>query len=239
MVLQGPVCFSLKIYSYVVVPLRDAYVAVGDEQGDVSVFMLNSEMSMCNRQLHWGAITSFDYCPADDLLYAAGEDDVVTLSYAADLTLRGKLIGHHGTVNVVLVTGVENEVVTASADHTMCVWNSLTTSCTQVLTAHTDSVTCLTLSLEGDVMVSGAADGTVITWNVHPYVPLRSVVCSGGLDYLAFTSNPDRLLGSVTDVGIVIIPTCASQHLETVLIPHSGWIYQFVFTSSQSRKSCA
>lgn len=72
-------------------------------------------------------------------------------------TLIGCLDGHHAAVNAVQI--YNNEIVSASGDRTVKVWDWTTGSCTRTLVGHNKGIACV--QYDGRRIVSGSSDNEV------------------------------------------------------------------------------
>ncbi|XP_048870269.1 F-box and WD repeat domain containing protein 10B [Brienomyrus brachyistius] len=75
------------------------------------------------------------------------------------------LLGHTGSVRVVLLSEERGLVLSAGCDLTIRCWSLQTGLCMKVYFGHTGTVNCL--DLQEDLLVSGAKDCKVKVWNLH------------------------------------------------------------------------
>lgn len=122
---------------------------------------------------------------ADGTCLAAGgyDDKVHLLSVArgAEAGVEvGVLAGHTGRVTAALFGPVPGQVISASADATLKVWDAFEGTCLRTLTGHRGRVHALALSRDGSVVVSGSGmpmrftgDETVRLWSPPSERPVR------------------------------------------------------------------
>jgi WD40 repeat protein len=77
------------------------------------------------------------------------------------------LAGHTQFVQGVAFSPRGNLLASASADHTIKLWDLTTGQELRTLTGHTEWVTSVCFGREGDWLVSGSHDGRVCLWNVN------------------------------------------------------------------------
>ncbi|MGD0465818.1 MAG: pentapeptide repeat-containing protein [Gammaproteobacteria bacterium] len=84
-------------------------------------------------------------------------------------------VGHDGSVNGVVFNKHGDHVISAGQDCSVCLWDlrqrhcnfdgSKNTNYKHVFTGHTDAVTAVAISINGDYLATGSADGTVCLWD--------------------------------------------------------------------------
>nr|XP_023649949.1 CMT1A duplicated region transcript 1 protein-like [Paramormyrops kingsleyae] len=79
--------------------------------------------------------------------------------------VRLPLLGHTGSVRVVLLSEEQGLVLSAGCDLTIRCWSLQTGLCMKVYFGHTGAVNCL--DLQENLLVSGAKDCKVKVWNLH------------------------------------------------------------------------
>ena len=148
-----------------------------------------------------------------------------------DRTYRG------GVRCLLVIPGVRERVITGSSDFTIRVWEESdkddTYACMCVLTEHTSSVCCMTLS--PSLLFSGSIDKTIRVWDINTIsaVPLSNVYTlhghTGGVRCIQLSWDCQRLYSGsidhtirVWDTSRTLLPsqfTCIH-----VLHGHSDWI---------------
>lgn len=74
------------------------------------------------------------------------------------------LVGHKGRVNAIAISPDTNFIVSATNDHTACIWRA--GNCIR-LTGHNATVKCIAISSNNKFIATGSADGTGAVWNAQ------------------------------------------------------------------------
>ena len=85
-----------------------------------------------------------------------------------------KIIGHKGDVNWCAFSPVQCQLVTASGDKTIRVWDVSGDTPTEVnvLTGHKYYVNCAVFSPIGDLLVTGSSDFSVKLWSTATFTEI-------------------------------------------------------------------
>ncbi|MEH2396959.1 WD40 repeat domain-containing protein [Nostoc sp.] len=76
------------------------------------------------------------------------------------------LNGHSNSVNAVVVTPNGQQVISASSDYTLKVWNLATGEEQFTLNGHSDSVYAVVVTPNGQQVISASSDYTLKVWNL-------------------------------------------------------------------------
>ncbi|HNN95756.1 MAG TPA: CHAT domain-containing protein, partial [Pseudomonadota bacterium] len=115
------------------------------------------------------------------------------------------LRGHESYVYAVAVSPDGSRIATASADHTLRIWDALRGEPLQVRQGHTDIVLALCYSPDGRRLASGSADGTIRIWSTDD--SSEPLVLKGSGEWiktLAFSPDSRRLAVGSGDLFIRI-----------------------------------
>ncbi|MBD2492862.1 WD40 repeat domain-containing protein [Nostoc sp. FACHB-280] len=111
---------------------------------------------------------------------------------SADSSLLRTLTGHTASVNVVAITPDGKQVISASSDKTIKVWNLAKGKELVTLTGHKGGVTAIAVTPDGKQVISGSFDQTLKVWNLAEAKELFTL--DGHEDRInAITITPDGL----------------------------------------------
>jgi WD40 repeat protein len=85
--------------------------------------------------------------------------------------MKVTLKGHNNEITALLY--INNNILSASLDSTIRVWNTKKYECIEVFTGHTGAVNCLAL-LSGNDFASGSSDKTVKIW--HEFICISTII---------------------------------------------------------------
>lgn len=77
-----------------------------------------------------------------------------------------QLRGHTNSINALVVTSDSRQVVSASKDKSIKLWNLATKKEVLSLTGHTQTVNDLAVTSEGKMLISVSSDRTLKVWNL-------------------------------------------------------------------------
>ncbi|KAB8237838.1 hypothetical protein ETB97_012885 [Aspergillus alliaceus] len=190
---------------------------------------------------------------------AFGADNNVALWDPKDTFQRGVyslLVGHTDKVNAVRfytcpITDTKF-LVTASADRTVRIWRAVTGNnshftLAQTLEGHTGSVNILAVSDGADIIVSGAADGSVKVWRIRAQGEvakgelLKTITMTPRLFPLALALKPLQtdgpmvlaVAGTANIVQIYVTENARGNldfKIAAVLSGHEAWVRSLSFT---------
>ncbi|HNP26879.1 MAG TPA: WD40 repeat domain-containing protein, partial [Nitrosomonas sp.] len=97
---------------------------------------------------------------------SASYDDTVRLWHVSTGRLIAELAGHEAAVTSVAFSSDNNQLVSASKDHTLILWDLKTHQPVgEPMIGHTDRVNGVAFSPDGKQIVSGSSDNTLRLWN--------------------------------------------------------------------------
>ncbi|CAK1542713.1 unnamed protein product [Leptosia nina] len=73
-----------------------------------------------------------------------------------------------------------------------------------IFSSHTKAVTCLSVSLNGEILVSGSNDEQVILWHIKSRQPLRTIRHKGPITNAFFTTNLDAIYKQEFSPNIIL-----------------------------------
>ncbi|KAG0170640.1 hypothetical protein DFQ30_002211 [Apophysomyces sp. BC1015] len=106
-------------------------------------------------------IRCLQFCDIQNILIGGLADGTVLVSDLSGINERILRDGHQRSVDSLQFD--ETKLVTASADHSLRIWNYHTGECIRTLRGHTAAVTHL--HFDSRILLSGSADRTVRVWN--------------------------------------------------------------------------
>jgi WD40 repeat protein len=150
--------------------------------------------------------------PADD------QDGITAIEFTQTLT------GHSSYVNALAISPDGSQIISASADKSIKIWNLATGRIVRTLTGHTSFVNALAISPDGQTLVSGGADRRIIFWNLATGDMLHRIEGNFGfINALAISPNGQLLASGGVD-GVVRIWDLATARELSALSAHTASI---------------
>jgi WD40 repeat protein len=169
-------------------------LAASGKDGAIKIWTPTDGKQLFNLTGHGGAVTDVAFnaapAPANQLLASSGADGTLRLWNPTNGQPAGVILAHAGSVNGVVILPNNTVAATAGADGLLKFWQ-LPLAPSRALTPHADAVTALTLSPDGNQIVTASADKTVrvstfadgkqVRQLTGPAAPVRAVAVSPAL----------------------------------------------------------
>jgi WD40 repeat protein len=139
-------------------------LAAAGKDGAIKIWTPADGKQLFNLTGHSGAVTDVAFnaapAPANQLLASSGADGTVRFWNPTNGQPAGVVLAHAGPVNGVVIHPNNTAAYSAGADGLLKFWQ-LPIAPARALTPHTDAVTFLTLSPDGNQVITASADKTV------------------------------------------------------------------------------
>lgn len=176
---------------------------------------------------HTANVSCLDYNPHNETLASGSWDHSIRVWKSPDSSRELK--GH--TQNVWDVKFVnDKQLLSASADRTIRLWDLQTNKAVKTYTGHEDVVRALVVLSENE-FVSASNDGTLRIWNIH--TGIQSHVLRGHTSFIYSLAlvSAQYLVSSGEDRSVRVWDLVAKKSVQTILLPSiSQWS---VATNSQ------
>ncbi|MEQ9236483.1 MAG: hypothetical protein RIG66_20630, partial [Coleofasciculus sp. E2-BRE-01] len=166
-----------------------------EETMRLSAHILAADKTQLAGQL-WGRLMAFELLGIQALLAQVKQQNKpwlrpLTSSFTPPGTpLRRTLNGHTDWVDAVAISPDGQQVVSASSDNTLKVWDLQKDMEKCTLTGHTDLVNAVAVSPDGQQVVSASSDNTLKVWDLDKGV--EQFILTGHTDWVsAVTISPD------------------------------------------------
>lgn len=103
---------------------------------------------------HTGAVTGLIFDATGHILASCSADMSAKLWDLSTYTCIKTLKGHDHTLSSVVFTQSGDQVITCGRDQTIRYWETSTGYCLKTLSGHNDWVKCLSVSLDGNYLIS-------------------------------------------------------------------------------------
>jgi len=140
------------------------------------------------------------------------------------------LEGHSGSVNGCAFSPNGKQIVSASADRTLKVWEAKSGQLLRSLQGHSASVNGCAFSLDGKQIVSASADRTLKVWDMKSGQLLRSLEGHSASVYgCAFSPDGKQIVSASADRTLKVWDMKSGQLLRS-LEGHSDWVRGCAFS---------
>lgn len=205
--------------------------------GQIRLIDLESGQQIATLKGHTNVVLDLAFSQNGQWLASASADDTIRIWDVSDRRnpkLSNILEGHKGNVSGVAFSPNDDALVSASYDGTLRLWRlpadlSLQASIKGVqaveMRQHSDSVSCVAYSPDGQYIVSGGKDQKILLWNAQGEFVHELATYPGTVATVAFSADSSKLLVAGTgnfQAQIYAIPGGESlsefcQHTGSVL----------------------
>eukprot|EP00004_Rigifila_ramosa_P003614 TRINITY_DN13860_c0_g1_i1.p1 TRINITY_DN13860_c0_g1~~TRINITY_DN13860_c0_g1_i1.p1 ORF type:complete len:181 (-),score=21.61 TRINITY_DN13860_c0_g1_i1:479-1021(-) len=149
-------------------------IASGSDDHTIRIFSVIQ--GVCQHELkdHSGSVRSVCFSPDGTMLASGSEDKTVRLwniesGYRCDAVLKG----HKREVRAVAFHKQDSKILASGgSDSIIIIWNVSTSQCVRQLLGHSNWVTSLDFSPNGDKLASSSTDKKVFIWNFSTAIQL-------------------------------------------------------------------
>ncbi len=173
---------------------------------------------------------------------AKSEDSLIKLWDVATGTLKTTYIGHTSDIKDLAFSPDGRFLVSCAGflDYTIRVWDTVKEELVTTITGHTRSlrylegVNSISFSRDGQTLVSGGTDGTVVVWDVPSYKYKTTLLeHSDSVISVAFSSDGKTLVSGSWD-GTVIIRDAGSLQPKKIITGHYPNVSSFALNPNNN-----
>lgn len=235
---QGTVIHTLKGHTGSIRALTltpdGQWIVSASNDGEVRVWDLERGMERCTLSGHQGEVWTVEVT-WDGRAISAGADRILRiwdLERGADLHT---LTGHRDAVNAVALLPDGIQILSASDDRTIKVWDmKWRRAALRVLTGHTRDVSALAVSVDGQLAISGAKDKTLKVWNLKQGKELHTLTGhSAPIRAVALTLDGQRAISGSSDRTLRVWDLEHGNPCHT-LVGHQGAITAVITCGEQA-----
>jgi hypothetical protein len=168
----------------------------------------------------------------------AGDPDNALLLHALDVrTNTLKIIDTDAPLNSAAISPDGHRLASASADHTVRLWDADTGQPLQTLTGHTNVVFGVAFSPDGHRLASASWDDTVRLWNADTGQPIGQPLTghTNRVNKVAFSPDGHRLASASSDNTVRLWNVDSGQPIGQPLTGHTGTVNSVAFSPEGHR----
>ncbi len=171
------------------------------------------------------------FSPDGRLLAAGGYGGDVMVWTLADGQFR-RLSGHKAVTWYLEFSADGSELVTASYDHTIRIWNVETGATRAILEGHEAGIRRVRLSPDGRTLASGSYDGTLRLWDLESGEPLKTLETEGPVLALAWSPDGSQIATGGENRSRIQLWDVARGEIaaDTLDVGHTGAIESLDFS---------
>lgn len=214
---------------------QDLAVALSGSQTDTK------SADITSLSAHSDAVRSVSFSQAGDRLLTAGNDNVIRLWSGDDWSMMKEFRGHASRVAIAKFLSNQDQVVSASYDQSIKVWDvpnhkELDILGGSVLQGHLDSILGASFDPTGKIVVTASRDRSAIAWDIesgqpmqnfqegHSYLASNAFFVPGGRQVLTVAiDNTARLWDVLTGTQAAVLEGTGIQAAAAVS-PDGKWI---------------
>jgi WD40 repeat protein len=192
----------------------------------------------------FSAVHSISINPQNTLIAAVFEDGSIRVWNIDTGTLLWKKNTGSGGSGIIW-NSVGTSVVTGHFDHTIRIWNSADGTNIRTLSAHQSSVTSVSFSHSGAILISASIDQSVKVWSTSTWNEIKSITNAhtGIVNCATAMFSGDSLIASVGNDGLIRLwnsstgsnITTLNAHLTSATTISSPNLFSMISTGSDNR----
>ena len=195
---------------------------------------------------HTGFVTSFAYCPVNNLIASSSYDKTVKIWDADTGAEVCSLSGHANVVTAVEFTPDGKYVVSGSLDQTVKIWSieeqRLVGTLVDSGSPYVSGISCLAISKDGKYLVTGNERGMVSLWNLENKQRgdafritdgLKSVLISPDNRYVVLASKEHSI--KILDIDKREVVDSLSEHTDGVNSLAFSADYRYLVSTSSDK----
>ncbi|HEV2784433.1 MAG TPA: P-loop NTPase fold protein [Actinophytocola sp.] len=144
---------------------------------------------------------------------------------------------HSAPVNAIAITPDGTQIVSASDDSTVCIWDRATEELVHTLTGHTTRVLDVAITPVGDQIISCSSGGTIRIWDRITGEQIGEPLVGdevGGVGSVAVTPDGSRIVSGGAAGAVRIWDRATHEPVGEALTGHTGWVNTVVVTPNGS-----
>eukprot|EP00750_Incisomonas_marina_P008370 INCI15450.2.p1 GENE.INCI15450.2~~INCI15450.2.p1 ORF type:complete len:919 (-),score=152.61 INCI15450.2:1524-3983(-) len=130
--------------------------------------------------------------------------------------------------------GRKFRLLTASADHTFCLWDASNARLLRAFAQHRGVVKSVCFSNTGRILASGSDDRSAKLWNAKTGRVLRNFECRASVNAVALVRNDKWLLTGTSDAKICVWAVRDGSELRTFSGHGMDWVTSLAVTPDQT-----
>ena len=156
--------------------------------------------------------------------------ELALLNTVHNVAAPNTLGGHAKSVNGVSFSPDGKMLASASADHTVKLWDTATGKEIKTLTGHTSSVNGVSFSPDGKMLASASADHTVKLWDTATGKEIKTLTGhTNEVNRVSFSDDGKMLASASHDHTVRLWDTATGKEIKT-LTGHNDWVWGVSFS---------
>ncbi|CAG2116054.1 unnamed protein product, partial [Medioppia subpectinata] len=171
---------------------------------------------------HRSGVNSLQLDPHSGRLYSAGRDSIIRIWNTRQQTSSPYVLSmeHHTDWcnDIILCCGGKN-LISASSDTTVKVWNAYKGFCMSTLRTHKDYVKCLAYARDKEQVASAGLDRAIFLWDVNTLTALTA--SNNTVTTSSLTGNKDSIYSLAMNTAGTVIVSGSTEKVLRVWDPRS------------------
>ncbi|KAA0196322.1 WD repeat-containing protein 48 [Hyalella azteca] len=181
-------------------------------------FVIRDKVEVCHRS----AVNALQYDPALHRLFSAGRDSIIRIwnCNARRDPFMQSMEHHTDWVNDVVLCCNGRNLISASSDTTVKVWNAHKGFCMSTLRTHKDYVKALAYARDREQVASAGLDKTIFLWDVQTLTALTA--SNNTVTTSSLNGNKDSIYSLAMNAAGSLIVSGSTEKLLRVWDPRTG-----------------
>ena len=157
-------------------------LASGGYDRTVKIWDIKTQSNVTTFKGHTEAVYSVAFSPDGTTLASGAQDETIKLWDVGTRRNIATLTGHTRSVNSVSFSP-DGTLLASGSDPEVVLWDVATRTEVATFEGHTGSVKSVAFSPDGKELVSGSHDGTILLWDMSPYITPQTSVSAPTPDF--------------------------------------------------------
>jgi len=178
------------------------HLAYSTSSGMIQIISFPALNEICQSKHHKAGINQIKWSKDSSLIVSCSDDGMIIAQRSRDLSKVTAFLGHHSYVIACDISPSNLRVVSGSFDESLRIWETCSGACLQLISAHSDPISSVCFSSDGNFVISSSWDGFCRVFEVFSGVCVKTInlkgakisqmICSPNNLYLLVSTLPSK-----------------------------------------------
>lgn len=209
-------------------------LAAGYASGKLVVYDLEKKDVVGSINAHTKGINQVKWSQDGEIIITCSDDGRLNAFRSSDLEQISECVGHHSYITCCDISVYKDRIASGSFDESVRIWETSSGKCTRMISAHSDPVSSVVFSSDGNFVISSSWDGFCRFFETYSGVCVYAINLAGvPITHMEISPNDAYLLCSLQKSQIKLMSIKDSKlkkiysgHLNRNYALFAGFIYR-------------